>query len=187
MILLAITFLFPALLYSVGGGILPYVVQKTKRTRTVYFLLGREAHGHAKGTWADFGGGGHKGETAKQTAIREGSEETMNIISPTFIRNYINTHKKAWKCGNTYLINIEKLVGKNPNFNSRKKFIDRFDKKRKNLINAQNLKKRGMREKDKFSWWKKGDLIGAIRQKSNRLRPNFIHRYKNCISRLNRL
>ena len=63
-----------------GAGILPVTVYKDK----IYFLYGRESveasSKYDKGKWSDFGGGREKGESAKQTAIREGFEETSGIL-----------------------------------------------------------------------------------------------------------
>ena len=73
-----------------GGGILPVARYKDK----IYFLYGREAirgHDRDAGLWSDFGGAKEKHETPKQTAIREGYEETSGILgSQTNIKNLIH-------------------------------------------------------------------------------------------------
>ena len=63
-----------------GAGILPITVHRNK----IYFLYGRENIKNRKnrdrGKWSDFGGSTEKGETAFQTAAREGWEETSGIL-----------------------------------------------------------------------------------------------------------
>ena len=61
-----------------GGGILPIAFYKGK----IYFLFSREYSKSKtkKGLWSDFGGSREKGETYRQTAIREGYEESNHII-----------------------------------------------------------------------------------------------------------
>jgi len=59
-----------------GAGILPYTVQNHE----VYFLLSKEGYGPAANTWYEFDGGKEKGETAIQTAVREGWEESRGIL-----------------------------------------------------------------------------------------------------------
>ena len=63
-----------------GAGILPITVYRNK----IYFLYGRENIKNRKnrdrGKWSDFGGSTEKGETAFQTAAREGWEETSGIL-----------------------------------------------------------------------------------------------------------
>ena len=63
-----------------GGGILPVTVYRNK----IFLLYGREniddKKNKERGKWSDFGGGREKNETSKQTAIREGWEETSGIL-----------------------------------------------------------------------------------------------------------
>ena len=63
-----------------GGGILPFTIYKDK----YLFLMGREYRTNPKnkdnGLWSDFGGASDKNETYKDTAIREGFEETEGFI-----------------------------------------------------------------------------------------------------------
>ena len=66
------------LIISMGGGILPIAFKNGK----IYFLFGRETIDIWKdsGLWSDFGGGKEKNETYKETAIREGWEETDGVL-----------------------------------------------------------------------------------------------------------
>ena len=65
-----------------GAGILPFTIHKGK----VLFLFGRENKDKhtgdiaKKGMWSDFGGRREEDETYKQTAIREGFEETSGFL-----------------------------------------------------------------------------------------------------------
>src|SRR5210317_1550948 len=65
-----------------GAGILPFTIHKGK----VLFLFGRENKDKytsdisKKGMWSDFGGSRDGVETYKQTAIREGFEETSGFL-----------------------------------------------------------------------------------------------------------
>ena len=61
-----------------GAGILPITFYKGK----IYFLFGREALGIWKnsGLWSDFGGAKDGKETYKETAIREGWEESDGVL-----------------------------------------------------------------------------------------------------------
>ena len=61
------------------AGILPIAYHNDN----IYFLLGRETvdvEHRSKGKWSDFGGGFEKGESVKETAIREGFEETGGLF-----------------------------------------------------------------------------------------------------------
>ena len=75
-----------------GAGILPVTVYNNK----IYFLYARESvdvKSKASGKWSDFGGGTEKNESSKQTAIREGWEETSGILgNKNDIKNLINNN-----------------------------------------------------------------------------------------------
>jgi 8-oxo-dGTP pyrophosphatase MutT (NUDIX family) len=51
-----------------GAGVLPVAIHQNR----LYFLFGQEQDTKE---WSDFGGGSEPGETARQTAIREATEE----------------------------------------------------------------------------------------------------------------
>lgn len=151
----------------VGAGTLPYVVEKANGKTKVFFLLGREGQGKFKSTWSDFGGKGLPGENVYQVASREGSEELINIISNKYI---LSKTKNATRIGNTFIINIEDKVGNNPTKHTREKFVRILNKERKKLL-LQKPKPVSLLEKDKFIWWRKKDLINAIKNDSKLLRP----------------
>ena len=72
-----------------GSSILPVAIHKGK----LYFLFGKEnsLEDSAPG-FSDFGGGIESGETAYQTAIREGSEELTGFLGTPFqIRKHIKS------------------------------------------------------------------------------------------------
>jgi hypothetical protein len=72
-----------------GGSILPITIDKGK----IYFLFGKERDIDETPGWSDFGGGTDKGETYKQTAIREGGEELTGFLgNDTKIRKMLNKH-----------------------------------------------------------------------------------------------
>ena len=59
-----------------GAGILPMAI----KNGTPYYLFSREGMGKDKGYWSDFGGGREKGETFRETAVREASEESDGVL-----------------------------------------------------------------------------------------------------------
>jgi 8-oxo-dGTP pyrophosphatase MutT (NUDIX family) len=77
-----------------GSSILPVAIHNNK----LYFLFGKEnsLEDSAPG-FSDFGGGIEKGESAFETAIREGSEELTGFLgTPSQLKRHIN------KTGGTY-------------------------------------------------------------------------------------
>ncbi len=107
-----------------GGGILPI----SFKNGNIYFLFGREAPSQYadSGLWSDFGGGKESNETYKETAIREGWEETDGILGNKQMIKYLidnNTIDTITLGGyKTYIIYI--------NYDTRllKLFSDRFKK-----------------------------------------------------------
>ena len=78
------------------AGILPLAYHNDK----MYFLLGRETvdvDHRAKGQWSDFGGSIEKGETLKETAIREGFEETGGLFGNMKDIEYLIDHSLVKK------------------------------------------------------------------------------------------
>lgn len=59
-----------------GASILPV----TFHNGQIYFLFGKERNIDENPGWSDFGGGTEKGETFRQTAIREGCEELTGFL-----------------------------------------------------------------------------------------------------------
>tara|TARA_B100000900_G_C20531638_1_gene696588 strand:- start:158 stop:676 length:519 start_codon:yes stop_codon:yes gene_type:complete len=92
------------------AGILPMAIHNCE----IYFLFGRERrypkHRDSE-QWSDFGGAADKGETKKDTAIREGHEETNGFIGDIkmiedLVTNYLFTTISTNNY-TTYIINIE--------------------------------------------------------------------------------
>lgn len=95
-----------------GSSILPVALHKNK----LYFLFGKEnsLEDSAPG-FSDFGGGIEQGETAYETAIREGSEELTGFLgTPSDIKNHIKkmggtyafTHTNAKNSSQNYTVHI---------------------------------------------------------------------------------
>jgi len=97
-----------------GSSILPVAIHNNK----LYFLLGKEnsLEESAPG-FSDFGGGIEKGETAFETAIREGSEELTGFLgTPSQIKrhmkrmggSYAFTHTNAKNSAQNYTVHVVK-------------------------------------------------------------------------------
>ena len=72
-----------------GAGILPMAI----RDGTPYYLFGREGLGQDKGYWSDFGGGKERGESFRDTALREAHEESDGILgTKEAIRELLDKH-----------------------------------------------------------------------------------------------
>ena len=153
-----------------GGGILPVALHKGK----LYFLFSREyiKSKEDPGLWSDFGGSKEKGETYKETAIREGWEESSGILgSKKSIKKLVETKTlksftlRGYK---TYIVLIN--YNKNLPKKFRKNFLD-VKKKCPHLI-----EKNGFFEKDMLKWVDYTDL----QKKLNIFRPW----YKSIIKEL---
>jgi len=59
-----------------SAGLIPFCVKEGK----VHFLFHKTFSGRRAGFLVDFGGGGHEGETYRQTAVREFVEETDTMF-----------------------------------------------------------------------------------------------------------
>jgi hypothetical protein len=71
-----------------GAGIIPIAIYNDK----LYILLGREAKGRDKGKYDAFGGGPNKEDkTPRDTALREGYEESMGFFGT---KSYIDKSMK---------------------------------------------------------------------------------------------
>lgn len=158
-----------------GAGILPYVIDRNQGKRPkIYFLLGRDNQGEIKNLWSDFGG--RKEETDKsfeETAAREGSDELLGVLSKEELLEKIKTAKRI---GNTFIINIESLIGQPAGQHEREQFVKKLKNSRKALLKDKKKYKEQL-EKDKFAWWKGKELVRAVRSKSNKLRLFMIEFY----------
>tara|TARA_Y100000813_G_C24158694_1_gene351037 strand:- start:1953 stop:2480 length:528 start_codon:yes stop_codon:yes gene_type:complete len=139
---------------GIGAGILPMAINEGK----VYFLFSRERPSDTfkeSGMWSDFGGADEKDESAMETAIREGYEESSGLLGT--IKDIIFLVKK--KCVKHILIpkyvTYVVLVDYDP------ELPQRFEKDYK-IINdnfPEFVKKsNGYYEKDKLMWIEKKDL-----------------------------
>tara|TARA_B100001093_G_scaffold519549_1_gene609070 strand:- start:1816 stop:2304 length:489 start_codon:yes stop_codon:yes gene_type:complete len=131
-----------------GAGILPFTIYKNK----YLFLMGREfrtnPNNKDNGLWSDFGGASDKDETYKETAIREGFEETEGFIGnkkdiEKLIKNNTITEITINKY-KTYIVYIDY------DNNIVSKYRDNFLRVEKN--NPELLCKNGSYEKDMIKW-----------------------------------
>ena len=130
------------------AGILPIAYHNDK----IHFLFSRESIDikyRDRGKWSDFGGSREKGETLKDTAIREGFEETDGIFGEEKDIKYLieNSLIKKFRVNHytTYVILVpyEKDLPKI----FRKNYLDVFNKNN-NLVMEHN----GLYEKDMLRW-----------------------------------
>lgn len=130
-----------------GGGILPIAIHKNK----IYCLFAREYiyAKHNAGLWSDFGGSKHKGETGKQTALREGFEESNGLFGTKSdvkklldkkLIDIINVRDEYLCC--LVLIDYDKEL--------ETKFRKDFLKMKKE--NPKKIDKDGLYEKDMVRW-----------------------------------
>ena len=136
------------------AGILPLAYHNNN----LYFLLGRETvnvEHKAKGKWSDFGGAIEKGETLKETAIREGFEETGGLFGNMKDIEYLIDHSliKKFRVNHytTFIIQVP-YIKSLPKIH-REKYLDVL-KNKKHLITKHN----GLYEKDMIKWVKLENL-----------------------------
>ena len=141
-----------------GAGILPIAFFKGR----IYFLFGREYIQATEpdgtlfkdaGKWSDFGGAKDNNETYKETAIREGHEETDGFIgSKNDIKNMINKSiYNVTKGGYKSYVVIIKYDKDLP-----KKFGDKFLSIKNN--HPELIQKNGLYEKDMIKWFSYQDI-----------------------------
>lgn len=143
----------------VAGSILPVAIHNNK----LYFLFGKEnsMEDSAKG-WSDFGGGLENGETAFQTAVREGSEEMTGFLgNSNEIQNLIKKNGGFYEIvHNTYHVHIF-LIDYDENlpkyYNQNHRFLwDKMD----NII----LNKSKLFEKIEINWFSIQDMKKRIKE-----------------------
>jgi len=145
-----------------GGGILPISFKDGK----IYFLFSRETGGKNykdSGKWSDFGGSKEKNESYKQTAIREGWEESGGILgNKKDIAYLIENNLLDTLTDRGYRIHIVYI---NYNDVSPKKFRKDFLK----MYNEhpEKIRKNGLYEKDMIKWFSYEEL----KKKVNTFRP----------------
>ncbi len=124
----------------------------------IYFLLGRETvdvEHRAKGQWSDFGGSIEKGETLKETAIREGFEETGGLFGNMKDIEYLIDHSliKKFRVNHYTTFVIQVPYTKDLPKVHRETYLDVL-KNKKHLITKHN----GLYEKDMIKWVKLENL-----------------------------
>jgi len=155
-----------------GGGILPVAIHKGK----LYFLFSRE-YINSKvdgGLWSDFGGSKEKNETFFETSLREGYEESDNIIgSKKDMKKLMENSLQEITINGyrTYVVLIKY------NKDLPKKFRNKFLSIKNN--NPELLCKNGLYEKDMLKWYSYQD----IKKNFNKFRPF----YKNIVRTILRM
>ena len=154
-----------------GSGVLPIA----KHNKKLYFLFSREwIHSdYDPGLWSDFGGTKENKETYKETAIREGYEESMGFIgSRNRIKQLItkyNIYFKTTTNYRTYIVLIK--YDKNLPRRFRKHFTETL-KTNPELVRMHN----GLYEKDYLKWY----TLEEIQENIHTFRPW----YKDIIRQL---
>ena len=134
-----------------GGGILPLSYHNNE----LYLLFSKEYNDYrGKPDWRDFGGTPEKNETTKQTAIREGWEESSGFLgSKSDIEKLIKNNLVSVVNNNKYTVYIvlikydEKLPTK-----FKKHFTDMYKKDKTKIC------KNGFYEKSELRWIKVKNL-----------------------------
>ena len=135
-----------------GAGILPVAFYKGY----FYFLFSREYQkkNKKKIDWRDFGGTTEKNESKKQTAIREGWEESDGFLGTQKDIKELIEKKTFYKIKTkTYCLYIVKIPYDKT---LPKRFKKKFDKIAKS--HPEKLAKNGLYEKDKLKWIKLENL-----------------------------
>ena len=123
----------------IGAGIIPVAIHNNK----LYVLLGRESKGRDKGKYDAFGGGRNKEDnTPRDTALREGYEESMGFFGT---KSYIDKNMRLLmpELETDYILKIAYSPHKIP-----KLFRDVYLYMYKNM-----KKKKGYLEKDQLRWF----------------------------------
>jgi|TARA_Y100000389_G_C17436394_1_gene505795 8-oxo-dGTP pyrophosphatase MutT (NUDIX family) len=135
-----------------GGGILPVAIKNNE----IYFLFGKENELDDTPGWADFGGGKEEGETALETATREGSEEINGFLgSAEKLRKIVKKNKVVtlkFKEYTTYIFNME-YDDKLPYY-----YKNNYDFFSRYLPHVKHKKDNGLLEKAKIRWFSYDEL-----------------------------
>ena len=132
-----------------GAGILPITIHKG----TILFLLGKERYNNQ---WSDFGGRTEKGETAIQTAIREGGEELNGLygigdkLHDTVQNNLVNL--LYYDTYTTYIFKVPYDKHLPTYFKNNNEFTEYY------LPKHINNKYNGLFEKDEIRWFTFAEL-----------------------------
>tara|TARA_B100000963_G_scaffold67943_1_gene56095 strand:+ start:2935 stop:3408 length:474 start_codon:yes stop_codon:yes gene_type:complete len=155
-----------------GGGVLPVAIHKGK----LYFLFSREYINSKDdgGLWSDFGGSKDNDETYFQTALREGFEESDQIIgTKNNIKNLMKNSLQEITINGyrTYVVLIDY------NKDLPKKFRNKFLYIKENKPHL--LCKKGLYEKDMIKWF----TYNEIKKNFDKFRPF----YKNIVKTILKL
>lgn len=142
-----------------GGGILPY----SKHDGKIYFLFGRETKRSKykdSGLYSDFGGSKEHSETQRQTALREGYEETLGLLGNKKKLNELikKTNRKVVTDEyTTFLIEIPYM----PMITEIYKNMFEFSKEHfSDIVEKRN----GFFEKDSFDYFTVPQLNGSFKK-----------------------
>ncbi len=135
-----------------GAGILPVAFYND----SFYFLFSRENQkkNKKKIDWRDFGGTTENNETNKQTAIREGWEESDGFLGTQKDIKKLIENQTFYKIKTTHYFIYIVIIPYDKTLPSR--FKKKFDKIAKS--NPEKLAKNGFYEKDKLKWVKLENL-----------------------------
>jgi hypothetical protein len=137
-----------------GGGILPIVI----KDGNIYFLFSRESmYVNKTEDWRDFGGTPEKKETTKETAIREGWEESMGFLGDKKnIKQLIENHTVYVSKKGKYTTFVVDIKMTKKHWELPKKFREHYMK----MFNKDKSKisEKGFYEKDKLMWLKLENL-----------------------------
>ena len=139
-------------MYIMGAGILPVAFFE----KNIYFLFSREnMHRNRTVDWRDFGGTPNHNETPRQTAIREGWEETMGFFgNKSAISKLIKEKTKyvSKKRDKYCLYVVEVKMDKTLPKRFREHYLKMYKK------DKSKIAKNGLYEKDKLRWIKLENL-----------------------------
>lgn len=168
-----------------GSSILPVALHNNK----LYFLFGKEnsLEQSAPG-FSDFGGGIEKGETAFDTAIREGGEELTGFLgsSSQILKHikktggtYAFTHTNAKNSSQNYTVHIVKYQY-DPNlpfyYNNNHRFL--WNKMNRKLLGSTKLF-----EKIEIEWFCEDEL----RKRSSEYRPFYREVIETLLQKLEQI
>ncbi len=147
------------------GGVLPYTrvnpFTGNQNVDDVWVMISQERGGSNKGTWDMFSGKMDKGESAKETAIRECTEESCELFGTA-----AQISKKVFpfnKSESTFLLKVEELksIQEITNKCSNEAFLERkkWSKYKSNCY----------QEKTAIKWVKMADLVDACVNHHGRL------------------
>lgn len=155
-----------------GAGILPTTIRNGK----LYFLFGKEnKYEKSAPGFSDFGGGGEKGETQLDTAIREGGEELTGFLGTD------DQLRKTLMASGTYTIDLKDGIYRTHIFymkydpyleryyNNNQKFIQK-------RLDPNVIKTAKIFEKAEIRWICIDDL--------EKMRPKFRHFYTPIIDKI---